>query len=175
MDDAVTMANLAAAMRAEKKQFSIRNMTETSYDDLLKGPVVLIGAYNNGWTMHFNQSMRYQFAQNSDNFQWISDRNDPNVKLGMEKVNQEIYGPQEYALVARVYEQETRQPAIFLGGVTPAGTLAAGEFVTNPQYLKDFLKTLPANWQTKNIELVITTNVIDNEPGPPHVVASAIW
>jgi hypothetical protein len=173
--DAVTLADISGALHTEKKQYSVRDSSEANYDDLLKGPVVLVGAFNNKWTMHFIHSMRYQFSQNSDGFEWISDQADTSARYGTQVITTGNYGPQEYALVARVYEQEIRQPIIILAGVAPTGTKAAGEFVTNPQYLNEFLKTLPANWQSKNLEILISTNVIDNQPGAPHVVGSSVW
>ncbi len=173
--DAVTLADIAGVLYTDKKQYSVRDSSQTNYDDLLKGPVVLVGAFNNKWTMHFIHSMRYQFSQNSDDFDWISDKADTNARYGTQVITGDNYGPQEYALVARVYEQEIRQPIIILAGVAPTGTKAAGEFVTNPQYMNEFLKTLPTGWQTKNLEILISTNVINNQPGAPHVVASSVW
>jgi len=173
--DAVTLSDISGVLHTDKKQYSIRVSAETNYDDLLKGPVVLIGAFNNKWTMHFVHSMRYQFAESPDEVQWISDQVNASAKYGAQMITSGSYGPQEYALVARVYEQEIRQPIIILAGVGPTGTKAAGEFVTNPQYMNELLRTLPPNWQTKNLEILISTNVIDDKPGAPHVVASSIW
>jgi len=173
--DAVTLADISGVLHTKKKQYFVRDSSQTNYDDLLKGPVVLVGAFNNKWTMHFIHSMRYQFSQNSDDFEWISDQTNSSARYGTQVITSGNYGPQEYALVARVYEQEIRQPIIILAGVGPTGTKAAGEFVTNPQYLNEFLKTLPPNWPTKNLEILISTNVINNQPGAPHVVASSIW
>jgi len=173
--DVAALTNIAGVLRTENKQYSVRDSLETNYEDLLKGPVVLVGGFNNKWTMRFIHSMRYQLSENSDGFEWISDKVDANARYGTQVITSGNYGPQEYALVARVYEQEIRQPVIILAGVSPPGTKAAGEFITNPQYMNEFLKTLPANWQTKNLEILISTNVINNQPGAPHVVASSIW
>ena len=76
--------------------------------------------------------------------------------------------------MARIIDSETKQPIIIVAGVTPTGTLAAGLFVSDPQLLSEFLKNAPKGWQTKNMEVLLSTNVIDNQPGPPRVVASSV-
>jgi hypothetical protein len=82
---------------------------------------------------------------------------------------------QDLAIVARILDPETKQPTIIAAGVAPVGTLAAGNFVTDPQSLKDLAQSLPANWQNKNIEILINVNVIDGQPGPPRVVSTVVW
>ncbi len=175
LDDAITQAMIAAQLSARNKTYSILSESKTTYEDLQKGPSVILGAFNNPWAIRFTQSMRYRFQHDAGQFQWITDSNSPNVAMGKQNLDQGVYGPEEYAIVARIIQPETKQPTIILGGVTPAGTLAAGNFVTSPQLLGDFLKTAPKDWQTKNLEIVLSINVIDNQPGPPHVAASVVW
>ena len=175
LDDAITQAKIAAQLSARNKTYSVLSESKTTYEDLQKGPSVILGAFNNPWAMRFTQSMRYRFEHDAGQSQWIADSNSPNVAMGKQNLDQGIYGPEEYAIVARIIQPETKQPTIIMGGVTPAGTLAAGNFVTSPQLLGEFLKSAPKNWQTKNLEIVLSINVIDNQPGPPHVAASVVW
>jgi hypothetical protein len=175
LDDAITQSYIAGQLTLRNKPYSIMSESKTTYEDLQKGPAIILGAFNNQWAIRFSQSMRYRFEHNADQFQWIADRDNPSVVMGKQDLNLGVYGPVEYAIVARIIQPETKQPTIILGGVTPAGTLAAGNFITSPQLLGDFLKTAPKGWQSKNIEIVLSVNVIDNQPGPPHVAASAIW
>jgi hypothetical protein len=176
--DSIALAESATLLRTYKKPYSIRGEATTKYGDLQKGPVVLIGAFNNDWTLRFTQSMRFRFDGRVDTFeQWIADRKNPDARFGLVKGDTEVMTNQkaDLALVARVFDAETKQPVIIMAGVTPSGTWAAGEFATNPQYLNEFLETLPVNWQTKNLEILLSVDVVDDEPGPPHVVASSIW
>jgi hypothetical protein len=175
LDDAITQAKIAAQLSARNKSYSVLSESKTTYEDLQKGPSVILGAFNNPWAMRFTQSMRYRFEHDAGQFQWIADSNNPKVAMGKQNLDQGIYGPEEYAIVARIIQPETKQPTIIMGGVTPAGTLAAGNFVTSPQLLGEFLKTAPKDWQKKNLEIVLSINVIDNQPGPPHVAASVVW
>jgi hypothetical protein len=176
LDDSITMANIAGVLRYEKKNFSVLPEGNTNYDDLQKGPVVLIGALNNDWTMHLMRSMRYQFNDDGQTTDWwVSDQKNPGVKMGLYKANSGAIITHDLAIVARIFDAETKQPTIIVAGLTPPGTLAAGEFVTNPVYLADFMRSAPRDWQEKNVELLLSTNVIDGQPGPPHVVGSSIW
>ena len=175
LDDAITQASIAALLSARNKNYSVLSESKTTYEDLQKGPSVILGAFNNPWAIRFTQSMRYRFEHDAGQFQWIADSKSPGVAMGRQNLDQGVYGPEEYAIVARMIQPETKQPTIILGGVTPAGTLAAGNFVTSPQLLGEFLKTAPKDWQTKNLEIVLSINVIDNQPGPPHVMASVVW
>ena len=43
---------------------------------------------------------------------------------------------------------------VVAGGLTGYGTIAAGEFLTNPVYLEAIAKEMPKNWEHKNIQLV---------------------
>jgi len=176
VDDSITLANVAGLLRADKKGFVVRAEGETSYEDLQKGPVVLIGALNNDWTMHLMRTMRFRFNEDSQTMEWwVSDQKNPGVKMGMLKADGGTVITQDLAIVARVMDSETRQPTIIVAGLGPPGTEAGGEFVTNPQYLNDFLRSAPPSWQTKNLEVLLSVNVIDSQPGPPRVLALSIW
>jgi hypothetical protein len=176
LDDSITLANIAGLLRSEHKQLIIRPEASTSYEDLQKGPVVLVGALNNDWTLRLMRNMRFQFNQDPQMREWwVSDQKNPGVKLGRMVLSNHLQITQDLAIVARILDPETKQPTIIAAGVAPVGTLAAGNFVTDPQSLKDLAQSLPANWQNKNIEILINVNVIDGQPGPPRVVSTVVW
>jgi hypothetical protein len=62
-----------------------------------------------------------------------------------------------------------------VAGIGGTGTQAAGEFVSNPEFLEQGLRSAPAGWQTKNLEFVLQTTVTDSVAGPPRVVAAYSW
>jgi hypothetical protein len=176
LDDSITLANIAGLLRSEHKQLIIRSEADTNYEDLQKGPVVLVGALNNDWTLRLMRNMRYQFNQDPQMREWwVSDQKNLGVKLGRIVLTNHLQITQDLAIVARVLDPETRQPTIIAAGVAPVGTLAAGNFVTAPQSLKDVAQSLPANWQNKNLEILISVNVIDGQPGPPRVISTVVW
>jgi hypothetical protein len=59
-----------------------------------------------------------------------------------------------------------------IAGIGPYGTEAASEFVSSPQYLSQVEHLVPTGFREANLEIVIKTDVINGEAGPPHVVAA---
>jgi hypothetical protein len=176
LDDSITLANAAGLLRSKHKQLIMRSEADTNYEDLQKGPVVLGGALNNDWTLRLMRNMRYQFNQDPKMREWwISDQKNPGAKLGRLVLTNHLQITQDLAIVARILDPETKQPTIILAGVAPGGTLAAGNFVTDPQLLRDLAGSLPANWQNKNLEILMSVNVIDGQPGPPRVISTVVW
>jgi hypothetical protein len=175
INDAIAMANIAALLSNQKRQFTVQGEAGTTYEDLQKGPSVLLGAFNNDWSLYLTRNLRFHFLQNTDGFQWIEDQKDPSGKIGLQKTDEDTFGPTEYGLIARVTDPETKQPVVVLAGVTPVGTIAAGQFITNPQLLSESLKALPVGWESKNVELLFSVNVVENEPGTPHIAGFDVW
>jgi len=56
-----------------------------------------------------------------------------------------------------------------------AGTTAASEFVTSDRDMDYLAKETPNNSSTKNIEFLISVQVIDGKPGAPHIEAVEVW
>lgn len=176
LDDSITLANVAGLLRSREKSYVIRSEANTSYDDLQKGPVVLVGALNNDWTMHMMRSMRFQFHSDGQTMQWwLSDQMHPGAKLGLINVKNGGVPTKDLAVVARLIDPETKQPTIILAGLTPPGTLAAGQFVSDPEHLADFMKTAPPDWLSKNVEILLSVDVVDAQPGPAQVIATSVW
>jgi len=181
LDDAIAMSNISGYLRTERKPYNIDYESVTTYGYLQKGPVILLGAFDNDWTIHITRAMRYYFTENQDGYQWIADQKSPEARLGMhlkDSPRPQDFARvprQDYALVGRLIDTETKQPIIVVAGISASSTLAASKYITDPKLLSDFLKSAPRNWQNKNIELVLSTDVIQNQPGPAHVMASAFW
>jgi hypothetical protein len=64
---------------------------------------------------------------------------------------------------------------VVAAGLTGYGTQAAGEFLTNESYMEEAVRGAPAGWERKNLQLVIATEVIKGNSGPPHVVNRHFW
>ena len=81
----------------------------------------------------------------------------------------------DYGVVSRLLEPRTGQFTVILAGLGTNGTEAATEFVTNESILEVALGNAPRDWQTKNMQIMLETNVTNSVPGPPHVVAAYHW
>ena len=82
---------------------------------------------------------------------------------------------EDYAIVSRVLNSKTGTTVITAAGIGHAGTRAAAEFLCNPQSISALAKTLPQGWERKNLQIVLHTNVINQLPSAPDVVAIYYW
>lgn len=141
---------------------------EYSYRELRDFPAILVGAFNNQWTMNLMSDLRFVFVEQNGRIE-IQD------KKSLGQVWFSDYHKSDYAMVSRLLDPKTGQFTIIVAGLTSRGTEAAGEFVTNPSELEEGLHAAPQDWQTKNLELVLETDVTEGVSGPPRVVASYYW
>ena len=150
--------------------------SSTEFTQLREGPFVLIGAYDNIWTMRVTQDLPFGFEYDNNRNRILVDRkSDPKRSWSLRWEVPHTKLAQDYAIIARIHDKVTGQAVIVLAGILGAGTEAAGEVVSNPEYLNAMLEKVPKNWDQMNLEAVIETNVIEGHPGPPTVIAVATW
>ena len=76
--DAVAMARLTGLFRENRKRYDIRKGSAFTLNDFRKGPVVLIGAFNNAWTMRLDTRLRFTFERDAvSQIPYIRDRLKP--------------------------------------------------------------------------------------------------
>jgi hypothetical protein len=78
----------------------------------------------------------------------------------------------DYAIVARVMDGTTGKLAVVAAGVARGGTRVAAEYLTD---LADLAQLERAAGNKKNMEVVLSTQIIDGEPGTPKVEATYFW
>ena len=81
----------------------------------------------------------------------------------------------DYAIVSRIVDTTTDRPVIVAAGITHYGTMAAGEFLTNPEYFAEAIPKLPGGWQQKNLQFVLRIPVINRAGGRPQLLAVHAW
>ena len=173
--DVITLTRTAAALETRHKAFRVLPASEASFAQLREGPIVLIGGFDNIWTLRVTQKLRFGF-ESKDDVAIIVDRKSPKQTswatawdLPYQKLSR------DYAIVARIHDNTTGQPVIVAAGISEEGTEAAGEILYNPVYLDSLIAKLPANWEQLNMEAVIQTQVIEGHPGPPSILAVETW
>ena len=181
--DVVTLTRMTDVLERQKKSFRVSAASEASFAQLREGPAVLIGAFDNLWTMRLTRDLRFGFdsidgnafivdrkmnrkqdSASNEKSQWFTAWDLPYEKLA-----------RDYAIVARYRDSLTGQPVVIAAGISEEGTEAAGELISNPTDLNALLVDAPANWRSMNMEAVIETQVIDGHSGPPKVRAVEFW
>jgi hypothetical protein len=177
MADTTALVGVASVLQSRNKRYSVHGESDTAFSDLANGPSVLIGSFNNDWTIRLCDQLRFHFEMNRDTGeQWIVDRQKPDEKIGIHSSNLSTPDTRDaYAIISRVRDPSTGQMVVALAGVSTDGTEAAGTFVSDPAYLEDFAQHAPTNWQTANLQILIAASIVDGSPGRPRVVSSYVW
>ncbi|MGA7340951.1 MAG: hypothetical protein WBE72_06940 [Terracidiphilus sp.] len=156
----------------------VQNSRATVSSQFREGPVVLIGALNNDWTLNRTSSLRFhlQGPEGPDHVYWIADTQHPasrawqvSAKAPMSQV------VKDYAIAARFIDESTGQVVLVAAGITGSGTRAAGEFLTDEASLKQLADGAGADWAKKNFEVVLSSQVVNGMQGKPTVEAKAFW
>jgi len=171
-DTFVTIGDVAATTKivsmlvSREKHFDVRFGNDVAYGDLRQSPTILIGAHNNPWTLTMTEHLRYVF----DGHLAIVDRTDSKKRWSAKDGF-----PEDYAIVSKVLNSETGTTVITAAGIGYAGTRAAAEFLTNSHSISTLVKSLPKGCEKENIQIVLHTNVINQLPSAPDVVATYCW
>jgi hypothetical protein len=164
---AVQISNLLLRMG---KPSQVRIGKSYSFEDLRTSPAVVLGAFNNKWTMQMTSNLHFALQFDAGIREQI-----PSGRVWESQFNSHGEYTADYGVVSRLLDSKTGQFLVSAAGIGSPGTQAAGEVISNLQYLQEALQSAPADWSRKNFQLVVQTNVIDSIPGPPHVVASYFW
>lgn len=167
-------AKLASFFHGYGKQLEFQLARNASLATLRRRPFVLKGAFNNQWTPRAVAPFRFYLQlDRAPLVRRIIDRQNPARHDWSAPMVSGI--TEDYAIIARAAEPETGQMMVVIAGLGEKGSAAALEFVTNPTYLDRFAAQAPAGWERQNIELVIKTDLVNDDWGEPHVVAMHFW
>jgi hypothetical protein len=181
--DAVTIARVVGTLEARGKKVLIRKESASSFSNLREGPVVLIGAFNNEWSLRLTHQLRYSLALDAEKrLIYIKDSKNPSLRDWSWRTDQPTdhrVGPgspvfKDYALISRIRNSETGHVVVVIGGLYTYGTEAAGEFLTDPQLVQAIAKAVGSDSSRENLQIVLETTVTDETPGPPRVVAVSV-
>jgi hypothetical protein len=175
IDDLIPVVRVAALLESKGKKFNLKGEGVTNLMDLRGGPAVLIGAFDNSWTLRLTGSLRYHFANDAamTEFRIVDSTNAAHpgwVINRMQQMTTNNY--RDYAIVARFTDSTTGKLAVVVAGVARGGTRVAAEYLTDPA---DLAALERAAGGKKNMEVVLSTRIIDGEPGTPKVEASYFW
>ncbi len=177
--DTETFARVAGLVQSKGASLYFFRGDQATFSDFQQRPAVLIGAYNDQWTLELISRMRYTF-QRTGRIQWIADRDRPSFQdwkndLGQTDGQGNLALKQDYAIISRVENPRTGFITVTVAGLWGYGTLAAGRFLTDPQYMQAFCKRTGFKLDKNNMQIVIGTEVIQGKPGPPTVLAAISW
>jgi hypothetical protein len=171
VSSAIAISRLANILQKHNKNYIIKEAPLTSLTDLRERTVIFVGGLNNAWTLRLTDPLRFRFVpgplsriedqKNPQNTAWSVDFSKPYPSVSV-----------DYGIVARYHDTYTNGNVLVVAGLGPYGTEAVSEFVSSPQYLNQIERQVSSGLKEANLEMVIRTDVIGGEAGPPRVVAA---
>lgn len=174
MQSASAVAQISALMaRSGDAGVQLQASATTPLNELREHPVVLLGGYNNEWTLRLLQPLRFHFAP-PELGQKIVDDAHPGT-IWERDASLPYSSADDYALIARYREPTTDSWIVALAGIGRNGTEAAAQFATSPRYMAMLKDALGADFSNRNIEAIVKVHVIDGKTGAPAIVAVHLW
>jgi len=180
-DYGIAEGDVSSALRVSEylgsigKPLQVRIGSKYSFEDLRHSPAVVIGAFNNKWTMDLTSGLHFVFVEQPGRTLAIREAVSGGREWHGSTSARTGIPVTDYGIVTRLLDSKTGQFTVTAAGLTGSGTEAAGELATRPEYLEEALRTAPANWEKGNVQIVLQTSVMDRVAGPPRVVASFYW
>jgi hypothetical protein len=174
VSSAIAISRITTILEKHNKNHIIKEAPLTSLTDIRERPIILVGGLNNAWTLRLTDELRYQFVpgpqsrikdtKNPQNTAWSVDFSKPYTSVSV-----------DYGIVARYHDTYTNGNVLILAGLGPYGTEAVSELVSSPQYLNQIEQQFSISLKEANLEMVVKTDVINGEAGPPQVVAAYVF
>jgi hypothetical protein len=176
--DATSYARILGLMEVHEQRSRKITSESITYDDLRDRPVVLIGGFNNEWTLRLTSGLRYRFGRENNlripHETWIEDTMSPDKRRWEVRWTPNFKDwTVDYAIAGRVKDPTTGGPVYYAAGVGSHATQAAAQFITQEKYLSQLPKSLEN--PDKSIEIVLKMDVLNGATGPPQMVASYVW
>lgn len=175
--DAIALTTLAGLLGTKGHAFRIRRSNDAALRDLQEGPAILIGGFNNPWSVQLDADLRFSFVRDG-NLRYILDHRNPSSRqwsvmgTGHDTATSVTV---DYALLSRVLDPNTGRVVFTAAGILGYGTVAASQCLTEDSCLEKAESLAPGDWKHRNIQIVLATTIIGEDPGKPQVLASYIW
>ena len=168
VSDVKAVTQISDMFTQMKRPYRLRVGSELSYSDMRRAPAILVGYSYSRWN-EISRQLRFSLTTNA-----VMD-NGRSTAWGISSYPEDPALTQDYALVSRFFDPDTRNVMVEIAGISHFGTEAAADVVSNPVLFSEILRSLPSGWQYKNVQIVLRVNVVHNSPGIPVTVASHVW
>lgn len=178
--DAFAAVDISRVLSSKGVRFHVALEDAVSLTELQAATVVLVGGLDNPWTSYTTAGWRFHFATRSDArggaTQWIEDSKNPAQKDWVLPNPSSLSGSvEDYAIIARAIDPRVGRWRVIAAGLDGTSTGVAARLLVDPNYLKELTRQLPAHWESKNIEAVISVPVVSGEARFPQVAAYEVW
>jgi hypothetical protein len=172
MEGASAISHISGLLQSSGVQTQLKSAGATPLTELREHSFILVGAFNNQWTLRLAEPLRFHFEATPA--ESIVDQMQPQVRW-VRDPSLPYSSADDYALVARYRDITTDSWVVVLAGVGRNGTEAAAEFASSPHYMQLLRDQLGKDFSNRNIEAVLKVSVIDGKTGAPSILAVHAW
>jgi hypothetical protein len=173
LSDIVAYSRVTDLLTQHSQLYRTQGSRESTLEEIRRGPVVLVGGLDNAWTLRLQSALRFRLFAPDKLCGEIFDGQHPGTSWRFDNTQRTTGNSRDYAIVASYYDRSIAQHVLVLAGIGMAGTKAAAEFVTSNEELQSWLNGVRPD--KPNVEIVLSTEILDGQPGPPHVIATSTW
>jgi hypothetical protein len=173
LQNASAIAQISSTLARSGMPMQMAAAPSTTLHDLTGHSIVLVGGYNNQWTMHLVEPLRFHFSPSAMN-QIVLDRQHPEVQR-MRDRSLPYSGADDYALVVRFRSPATDSWIVAAAGVGRNGTEAAAQFISSPHYLQQLQDRVGSAFDNRNLEAVLKVSVVEGKSGAPTLIDAYAW
>jgi len=166
--DMLASERISGLLRGQGHAPNLKATDSIDMQEMSNHSVVLIGYASTRWAAIF-KGLRFYIDDEKGGM--VTDDGKP-TEWYPHHLTEDLHTDEDYAVVARVYDPETRSVVVLVSGGTQYGTEAAAALVTDPKMLAEALKDKPKDWFKGNIQIVLHVKVIGNSPAAPEVIAT---
>jgi hypothetical protein len=174
--DVLATLGISNYFATQNRESRSRLSTVMTLDDLRQGPGVLIGGLDNTWTLRALAHLRYRFFGDEQREFWIMDAKNPQQRDWELKLDTPYSAVQhDYAIIARIHDEDTGQVEVIVAGIGMSATAAAGALLVDPKQLDELRRQVGPRFRDHDFEAVLSTDVVNGLAGNPKIVAVTSW
>lgn len=168
--DVAAAARIASMLTKFNKSYELRYGDDMTVSDLRSSAGILIGGFSNRWTLRVMRQLPFRLKGGDR----IVDSGDES-RVWVRKSSPDSLEGDDYAVISRVMKSETGSFVLVIAGIDTYSNQAAADFLNDPNRLNPVLRTLPAGWENRDIQIVLHTTVVQRVPAVVNVEAVKVW
>jgi hypothetical protein len=172
LGSAYAIARISSWLARNHKESEVRFGNDISFTDLKRSPAVLIGAFQNRWTLQLMSNQRFVF-ETREGRPCVRDRQTNRV-WSLPNLKDDGTTNEDYIIITRVLHSETGQFVVVAAGITQYGCQTAGDVLTSSDFLAEALRQLGRDWPRRSFQLLLHVPIIGETPGAPTLVAAQV-
>ncbi len=169
LGDVAAISSIVANLATQRQTFQERFPDDVSFAELRNNATVLVGGFNNPMTIELTKSLPFVFRTRNE----IDDT--ANGHKWILHASWDSRDTEDYAMGTRLPNRNGDAPVLTVAGMGQYGTIAAANFVCNPEVISQLARGLPAHWANRNLQVVLHVRVVDFKPVSVEIVAKQVW